>query len=53
MSVKTKIHDLISVELPFALISVTKLKIKQGLYDTPKHGLRGLYRIRTCRPAAI
>lgn len=39
---KTKIHDLISVELPFALISVTKLKIKQGLYDHSKAWLEGI-----------
>lgn len=39
---KTKVHDSISVELPFALTSVTKLKIKQGLNHHSRAWLEGI-----------
>lgn len=38
---KTIIHDSISVELPFALSSVTKMKIKQGLNHHSRAWLEG------------
>ena len=41
MSVKTRIHDSISLELPFGLTSVTKLKINQRLNDHSKAWIEG------------